>query len=155
MNVLLERGVAGGVVLDVLGGAQTFTGVQSNVGGFAFAFAARGALILAVSLEDGWLRQCAIVVFWIGEQQFRQLLVAHDVEDEACDDESGEYGDRVDDAAKALPALAFGVEEDLLVGHFLWCTQLRRTSAKRQLQPTNARALALNRQGLDVPYAVH
>jgi hypothetical protein len=35
----------------------------------------------------------------------------------------------------------------LLVGHLLWCTQLRRTSAKGQSQPTNATALALIGQG--------
>ena len=46
VNVLLERGVAGRVVLDVVGGAQAFTGVQGNIGGFAVGFAARGRWLL-------------------------------------------------------------------------------------------------------------
>ena len=53
----------------------------------------------------------------IGKQQFGQLLIADHIEDEADDNESREHGDRIEDAAEALPALAFGVEKDLLAGH--------------------------------------
>ena len=49
VNVFLERGVAGRVVLHVIGGAQAFTGVQRNFGGFAVGLAARGTLVLCVA----------------------------------------------------------------------------------------------------------
>jgi len=42
VNVFLEGGVAGGVVLDIVGGAQTLAGVEGNVRGFAAGFAACG-----------------------------------------------------------------------------------------------------------------
>ena len=118
VDVFFERGVAGRVVLHVIGGAQSFTGVQRDVRRFARSFATRGMLVLAVAFEDRWLRQSPVVVFRIGKQQFGQLLVADHVEGEADDDEGREYGDRIEDAAEALPALAFRVEKDLLIRHF-------------------------------------
>ena len=39
VNVLLERGVTGGVILHVIGGAQALTGVQGNVGRASIGFA--------------------------------------------------------------------------------------------------------------------
>ena len=52
VDVLLERGVAGRVVLHVIGGAQTFTGVQGDLGGLARGFAARGTLVLSVARKN-------------------------------------------------------------------------------------------------------
>ena len=41
-DVLLQRGVAGGVVFDVISGAQTFTRVQGDVAGFQVGSAVSG-----------------------------------------------------------------------------------------------------------------
>ena len=41
VNVLLERGIAGGIVGNVIGRAQTFAGVEGNFGGLAVGLAPR------------------------------------------------------------------------------------------------------------------
>ena len=116
VDVLLERGVAGRVVLHVVGGAQTFAGVEGNVGGLAAGFAARGARVLRRA-GRGAVGQRPVVVPGRGQQQLGQLLVAQDVEDEAGQDQRGEHGRRVENAAQPLPALALRVEEYLFIRH--------------------------------------
>ena len=83
MDVLLERGVAGRVVLHVVGGAQTFAGVEGNVGGLAGGLAARGALVLCAAQQRGAVGQCLVVVPGGGQQQLGQLLIAQHIEDES------------------------------------------------------------------------
>ena len=43
MHVLLEGGIASRVVLDVIGRAQTFAGIEGNLRGLAVGLAACGA----------------------------------------------------------------------------------------------------------------
>ena len=52
LDVLLERGVAGGVVVDVVGGAQAFSGVERDVGGFGFGLAVGVAHGFQAGFED-------------------------------------------------------------------------------------------------------
>ena len=78
MDVLLEGGVAGGVPLDVVGGAQTFAGVEGNVGGLEVGFAMRRMAQLLVR-PGRWRRSAgerAIVVRGRGEQQLLHRLDA-------------------------------------------------------------------------------
>ncbi len=53
LDVLLERGVAGGVVVDVVGGAQTFTSVHGDVGGLERGLAMGGDGGLLAGFEGG------------------------------------------------------------------------------------------------------
>jgi hypothetical protein len=89
-------------------------------------------------------------MFRIGKQQFGQLLVADHVEDEADDDKGRERRDRIEDAAKALPALSFRVEEDLVVGHLV-LSQLRNASAKKATASPECGGLGGNGQGRGIP----
>ena len=52
VDVFLEGGVAGGIVLDIIGGAQTFAGVEGNLRGLAGGVAARGPLAFG-AMEHG------------------------------------------------------------------------------------------------------
>jgi hypothetical protein len=61
LDVILERGVAARVVLHVISGAQSFTGIQGNLRRLALGFAARGALVLGVAESRG-VRQCLVIV---------------------------------------------------------------------------------------------
>ena len=94
VDVLLERGVAGRVVLHVVGGAQTFAGVEGNFGGLAVGLAARRALAFAPRSRGLAVGQCLVVVLGDGQQQLRQLLVAQDVEDKAGQHQRGKHGRR-------------------------------------------------------------
>ena len=62
-DVLLEGGVAGGVVVDVVGGAEALAGVQGDVGGAGAGLAVLGERYLLAGLEDrlgrGWRGPCS------------------------------------------------------------------------------------------------
>src|SRR3954467_9230140 len=45
VDMLLKRGVARGIILDVIGRPQALSGVQCNVGGFQPVLAAHAALL--------------------------------------------------------------------------------------------------------------
>ena len=122
VNVLFEGGVAGRVVLDVIGGAQTFAGVQGDFRGLAARLAAGGARVPGATQEG--FGQGFVVVLGDGQQQLRQVLIAEDVEDENGQNERGEDGGCVEDAAQALPTLSLGVEKYLLIRHRRSCFHL-------------------------------
>ena len=117
VNMLLERRVAGGVVLHVVGGTQAFAGVERNFRRLAGGFAARRSGILAVAQNR--LRERLEVVPGSGQQQLGKVLIAHDVENESGQHQRGQDGSRVENAAQALPTLALGVEKYLFIRH-LW-----------------------------------
>ena len=66
VDVLLEGGVAGRVVLNVIRRAQTFTGVEGDLRWSAVGFAARRAGALATKQGLG---QGLVVVLGGGQQQ--------------------------------------------------------------------------------------
>ena len=132
VDVLLERGVAGRVVLHVVGGAQAFAGVEGNFGGFAGGFAARGALVLRGAQQNRLVGQGPVIVPGNGQQQLGQVLAAQHIEDKTGHHQRGHHGCRIQNAAQALPALAFRVEKDLSVGHvFVLCRADAKTTANK------------------------
>ena len=113
VDVFLERGVAGGIVLNVVGGAQALTGVEGDVGGFAIGLAAGGP-------SDAGrvnIRQRFVVVPGYVECEQWELLKSKNVKDEAVQDEGKDHRGNVKNTAKALPSLALGIEKYLTVGH--------------------------------------
>jgi hypothetical protein len=52
-----------------------------------------------------------------GQQQLGQLLIAEDVEDKDRQDQRGDNGGRIENAAEPLPALSLRVEKYLSIGH--------------------------------------
>ena len=117
VDVRLEGGIAGRVVLDIVGGAQTFTGVEGDVRGFAAGFAAGGTRGLLTVEKGSVVGQSLVVVPGSGQQQLRQLLIAEDVEDKNREDEGENDGSRIQNAAQPLPALSLRVEKYLSIGH--------------------------------------
>jgi hypothetical protein len=117
VNVFLEGGVAGGVVLDIVGGAQTLAGVEGNVRGFAAGLAACGVRDFLAVEKGSVVGQGLVVVAGGGQQQLRQLLIAEDVEDKNREDEGENDGSRIQNAAQPLPALSLRVEKYLSIGH--------------------------------------
>src|ERR1035441_977832 len=61
VDVFFEGGVTGCVVGDVVGSAQTLTGVEGNLGGFAIGFAARGAGCLGAARSYGFAKGFVVV----------------------------------------------------------------------------------------------
>ena len=113
VDVLLERGVAAGVVLDVVGGAQALTGVEGNVRGFAIGLAPGGPS----HAGRVNIRQSFVVMPGDVQCQQWQLLKAKNVEDKTGKHQGKHHRGNVKNAAKALPSLALGIEEYLTVGH--------------------------------------
>ena len=116
LDVLLERRVAGGVVVDVVGGAQAFAGVQGNVGGLHGGSAVRGNLELLARFGDGdrFVLEGAVVALLGLEEKLGKRLHAGEADNKQnADDETGE-GEDVEDATQALPAFALRVVEDRL-----------------------------------------
>ena len=116
VHMFNERGVAGRVVLHVIGGAQTFTGIQGNFRRLALGFAARGALVFGVAESRG-VGECLVIVAGKGQQQLREMLAAQHIEDKAGDHQGGQHGCYIQNAAQTLPALALRVVENLPIGH--------------------------------------
>ena len=110
-DVLLEGGVAGGVVLDVVGGAQTFAGVQGYVGGLDVGLTVGGAAQLLV-LQGLLVGKRAIVTLLRGEHQLRQRPHADEADKEDGSEDQAAEGEDVKDDPEALPALALRVVED-------------------------------------------
>ncbi len=109
-DVLLEGGVAGGVVLAVVGGAKTFAGVQGDVGGLDVGLAMGGAAQLLV--PGLLIGQGAVVALLRGEQKLGQRPHAEKThKKDGAEDEAAE-GEDVKDDPEALPALALRVVED-------------------------------------------
>ena len=115
VDVGLERGVAGRVIGCVVGRAHAFAGVEGNIGGLAGGLAVRGAE--GFGAVDLRIAKGPVIMFGSGQQQFRQALIAHYIEDKADQHQCGEQGGDVKDAAQALPALALGIEEYLSIRH--------------------------------------
>jgi len=69
VNVLFERGVTGGVVLHVVGGAQTFTGVEGDLRWSPVGLSARRALALGAAQQGSAVRQGLVVVLERRQQQ--------------------------------------------------------------------------------------
>jgi len=116
VHVLSEGGVAGLVVGDVIGGAQTFAGVERDFRGLAFGFAACGT-DLGAAQGDAAVGKGLEVVLRGGKQELRQTLKAKDVEDESSQNQSEDDGGDVEDAAKTFPSFALRVEEYLFIRH--------------------------------------
>ena len=117
LDVLLERGVAGGVPLDVVGGAEAFAGVEGDIRRAQLGAAMGGEGDLLAELEDGLGRggEGAVVAGLGGEAKLREGLDAEQADDEdGADDDAGE-GEGIEDAAQPLPALALGIVEDRFV----------------------------------------
>ena len=113
MNVLLEGRIAGLVVRHVIGGTKSFPGIQRNLRRLAIGFASG----LGAAGDCGMLLECAIVVLLVGQEQFRQMLTAQDIEDESCENQRGDDSGYVKNAAEALPSGSLGVKEYLSIGH--------------------------------------
>ena len=57
------------------------------------------------------------IVLRSGKQQLRKPLITQHIEDEAGQNQRGQNGSSVEDAAQALPTLALGIEKYLTFGH--------------------------------------
>ena len=116
MDVLLERGVAGGIVLDVVGGAQTFSGVQDDVGGLEVGLAVRGLVELAASAElrCGRVGERAVAFGGGLEIEAAHGPYAQHAEDEEDAGDGAEERQKIKDPPQPLPALSLWVVEDLL-----------------------------------------
>jgi hypothetical protein len=109
-DVLPEGGVASGVVLDVVGGAQTFAGVEGDVRWLNVSSTmGRAAELLVPGLLVG---QGAIVALLRGKQEFRQRPHAEEAHKEDGTEDEATEGERVKDDPEALPALALRIVED-------------------------------------------
>ena len=117
LDVLLEGGVAGGVVLHVVGGAQTFAGVEGDIGGLAGGLAARGALFFQAVQQNGTVGQRLVVVPGGGQQKLWHLLITQHIVDKNRHHQRGNHGCGIKNAAQAFPALPLRVEEYLLIRH--------------------------------------
>jgi len=116
VNVFLEGGVAGGVVLDIVGGAQTLAGVEGMSEGLRPVLRRVGCGLFGRGEgKRGRARPCSCGGG--GQQQLRQLLIAEDVEDKNREDEGENDGSRIQNAAQPLPALSLRVEKYLSIGH--------------------------------------
>ncbi len=118
VDVLLEGGVAGGVPLDVVGGAQAFAGVQGDVGGADVGFTMRRMAQLLV--RPGRRRRAAgeraIVVRGRGEQQLLHRLDAKQADDKDDEHDGAKKGKHIQDAAETLPTFFLRIVKDLF-GH--------------------------------------
>ena len=117
VDVLLKGRVAGRVLGDVVGGAQSFAGVEGNIGGLAIGLAACGASGLLAACCGSPVLQCPVGVLLGGQQQFRQVLAAEYIEDKAGEHERGDDRRDVEYAAEALPSGSLGIEKYLFIGH--------------------------------------
>ena len=114
VDVLLERGVAGRIVLDVVGRAQAFAGVQRDLGGLEVGLAVGGVAQL-LARRGGFDLEGAEVVFRRGQQQLGQRRHVDQADHEQDPDDDAEQREAVEDSPQPPPALALRVEEDLLV----------------------------------------
>ena len=118
VHMLLERRVAGGIVGNVVGGAQSFTRVQGNIATGAAWFCGAPAPDRRVPVQQRRaVDDRPVIVLGGGKKQFRQTLTAQRVEDEPRHHQCRDHRHRVDDPAQPLPSLAVRIEEYLLVGH--------------------------------------
>ncbi len=113
LDVLFERGVAGGVDVGVEGGAETFGGVQDDVGGLEVGLAVGGAVELLAGFSSTGVRQRSKVPLLRVERQLWQWLHSHQADDEDGSQNEAEKHKHVLRSAQPLPALALGIEEDL------------------------------------------
>ena len=114
VDVLLQRGVAGRIVLHVVGRAQTFARVQGHLGGLEVGLAMRGAAQL-LARPGGLDLQGADVALGRCQQQLGQRRHVQQADDEQDPDDDAEQRQAVEDSPQPLPALALRIEEDLLV----------------------------------------
>ena len=114
VDVLLERGVAGRIVLDIVGRAQAFAGVQRHLGGLEVGLAMGGAAQL-LARPGGLDLEGADVALGRCQQQLGQRRHVQQANDEQDPDDDAEHCQAVEDSPQSPPALALRVEEDLLV----------------------------------------
>ena len=116
LDVLLQRRVAGGVIIDVEGCAQTFAGVQGDVGRVEGGAPVSGTNELRAGLDDrhGFGVESAVIALLRLQQEFREGLHAGEPDDEQDADEETGKREHIEDAAQALPAFALRIVEDRL-----------------------------------------
>ena len=114
VDVLLERGVAGRIVLDIVGRAQAFARVQGHLGGLEVGLAMGGAAQL-LARPGGLNLQGADVALGRCQQQLGQRRHVQQADDKQDPDDDAEHCQAVEDSPQPPPALALRVEEDLLV----------------------------------------
>jgi len=117
VHVLFERGVAGRIVLHVIGRAQAFAGVEGDFRRLAVGLAARGARAPDCAQGRGTIGQGLVIVLEGGQQQLGQMLTAQYVDGETGHNQRGHHGDNVQNAAQPLPALPLRVEKYLFIKH--------------------------------------
>ena len=130
--MILERGVAGGVVVHVVSGPQTFAGVERNFRGLATGFAARRTRCLG-TLFGVLLAQGFVIPFLLRQQKFRKRLPLEHAEEKGSQHDRRDDSSHIQNAPKSLPAFALRVVEDLLIHLKSNDTGLRRGEAKSRL----------------------
>ena len=117
LDVLPERGVGGGVGIDIVGRSQAFAGVQSDVGRSDVGLAMGRQRRLLAGLEQGlgWRCERAIVARLRCQPELRQRLHAEQADDEDRQQHQAKGGGDIEDAAETLPALALRIVEDRFV----------------------------------------
>ena len=115
LDVLLERGVAGGIDFGVEGGAQAFSRVQGDVGGLEVGFAVRGLVELAASAElrCGRVGERAVAFGGGLEIEAAHGPYAQHAHDEEDAGDGAEERQKIKDPPQPLPALSLWVVEDL------------------------------------------
>ncbi len=111
---LLQRGVAAGVIIDVVGRAQAFAGVERNLRRLAAGLAPRRLQVLGLD-GGGLFLDGPVIPLGSGQQQLRQMLILHHVEEKQHQNHGGEHRHRVQNAPEAFPSFPLRIEEDLAI----------------------------------------
>ena len=114
VDVLLQRGVAGRIVLHVVGRAQAFAGVQRHLGGLEVGLAVRRVTRLLPRLGRVHLQRGAVAL-GRRQQQLGQRRHMQQADHKQNPNDNAEHCQAVEDSPQPPPALALRIEKDLLV----------------------------------------
>ena len=125
LDVLLERGVAGSVPIDIVGRAQAFAAVQHDIGGLGLGSAMCGERGSLPRFEHRFrrVRQRVVIARLGGEPQFGKRLDLHQAHNEDGTKAHARERQHVEDATEPFPSLTLRVVENWFVhGWVLMCS---------------------------------
>ena len=116
LDVLLERGVAGGVDVGIEGGAKAFVGVQDDVGGLEICLAVCRGVEFSAGAEfwRGWVGEGTVAFGGGLEIEAPHGAYAQHANDEEDAGNGAAQRQEIKDPSQPLPALPLWVVKDLL-----------------------------------------
>ena len=114
VDVILQRGVAAGVIIHVVGGAQAFAGIEGDLRRLAAGLAPRRLQVFGLD-RSGLFLDGPVVPLGRGQQKLRQVLILHHVEKKQHQNHGGHHRHRVQNAPEAFPAFPLRIEENLAI----------------------------------------